>query len=68
MPRVPGTHRGPCPLHDADPPVRDDLPAIDGPTLAVHGTEDRILPIDATARRLPELRVGVSRWGFALRH
>ena len=34
---------------------RDDLPKIDVPTLVVHGTADRILPIDATARRLPEL-------------
>jgi non-heme chloroperoxidase len=34
---------------------RDDLPKIDVPTLVVHGTEDRILPIGATADRLPEL-------------
>jgi non-heme chloroperoxidase len=34
---------------------RDDLPKIDVPTLVVHGTEDRILPIAATADRLPEL-------------
>jgi pimeloyl-ACP methyl ester carboxylesterase len=34
---------------------RDDLPRIDVPTLVVHGTADRILPIDATARRLPDL-------------
>jgi non-heme chloroperoxidase len=34
---------------------RDDLPAIDVPTLVVQGTEDRILPIEATGRRLPEL-------------
>jgi non-heme chloroperoxidase len=34
---------------------RDDLPKIDVPTLVVHGTEDRILPIAATAERLPEL-------------
>jgi non-heme chloroperoxidase len=34
---------------------RDDLPKIDVPVLLVHGTEDRILPIDATARRLPGL-------------
>jgi non-heme chloroperoxidase len=32
---------------------RDDLPAIDVPTLVIHGDADRILPIDATARRLP---------------
>jgi pimeloyl-ACP methyl ester carboxylesterase len=32
---------------------RDDLAKIDVPTLVVHGTADRILPIDATARRLP---------------
>jgi non-heme chloroperoxidase len=34
---------------------RTDLPRIDVPTLVVHGTEDRILPIDSTARRLPAL-------------
>jgi non-heme chloroperoxidase len=34
---------------------RDDLPQIDVPTLVVHGTADRILPYDATARRLPGL-------------
>jgi len=34
---------------------RDDLPKIDVPTLVVHGTEDRILPIAATAERLPGL-------------
>ena len=34
---------------------RGDLSKIDVPTLVVHGTADRILPIDATARRLPEL-------------
>jgi non-heme chloroperoxidase len=34
---------------------RADLPKIDVPTLVVHGTADRILPIDATARRLPDL-------------
>jgi non-heme chloroperoxidase len=34
---------------------RDDLPKFDVPTLVVHGTEDRILPFDATARRLPDL-------------
>jgi non-heme chloroperoxidase len=34
---------------------RADLPKIDVPVLLVHGTEDRILPIDATARRLPGL-------------
>jgi len=34
---------------------RDDLPKIDVPTLVVHGTEDRILPISATAERLPAL-------------
>lgn len=39
---------------------RQDLPRIDVPALIVHGTEDRILPIDATGRRfaraLPEAR------------
>jgi non-heme chloroperoxidase len=34
---------------------RADLPAIDVPTLVMHGTDDRILPIDATADRLPGL-------------
>jgi non-heme chloroperoxidase len=34
---------------------REDLPKIDVPTLVVHGTEDRILPIAATADRLPDL-------------
>jgi non-heme chloroperoxidase len=31
---------------------REDLPKIDVPTLVVHGTEDRILPVEATAARL----------------
>src|SRR6185503_15765134 len=34
---------------------RDDLPKIDVPTLVLHGTEDRILPFDSTAGRLPDL-------------
>jgi len=34
---------------------RDDLPKIDVPTLIVHGTADRILPLAATANRLPAL-------------
>ena len=34
---------------------RADLPKIDVPTLVVHGTEDRILPFDSTAKRLPGL-------------
>jgi non-heme chloroperoxidase len=34
---------------------RADLPKIDVPVLVVHGTEDRILPFESTARRLPEL-------------
>ena len=38
---------------------RGDLPKIDVPTLVVQGTEDRILPIDATGRRLRELIKGV---------
>ncbi|WP_030751971.1 alpha/beta fold hydrolase, partial [Streptomyces sp. NRRL S-31] len=29
---------------------REDLPKITVPTLILHGTADRILPIDATAR------------------
>ncbi|HEY2550229.1 MAG TPA: alpha/beta hydrolase [Streptosporangiaceae bacterium] len=32
---------------------RDDLPQNDVPTLVMQGTEDRILPIDSTGRRLP---------------
>jgi non-heme chloroperoxidase len=32
---------------------RADLPKIDVPVLVVHGTEDRILPFEATAARLP---------------
>jgi non-heme chloroperoxidase len=34
---------------------RPDLPKIDVPVLVIHGTEDRILPFDATAARLPAL-------------
>jgi len=34
---------------------RDDLPRIDIPTLVLHGTEDRILPYEATAARLTDL-------------
>jgi non-heme chloroperoxidase len=34
---------------------REDLPKIDVPTLVMHGTEDRILPFDATAARLSDL-------------
>jgi non-heme chloroperoxidase len=34
---------------------RTDLGKIDVPTLIVHGTDDRILPIEATAERLPRL-------------
>jgi non-heme chloroperoxidase len=34
---------------------RADLPKIDVPTLVLHGTEDRILPYESTAARLPEL-------------
>ena len=34
---------------------RDDLPKIDVPTLVLHGTEDRILPFESTAARLPDL-------------
>ena len=34
---------------------RADLPKIDVPMLVVQGSEDRILPIDATGRRLPAL-------------
>jgi non-heme chloroperoxidase len=34
---------------------RGDLPKIDVPVLVMHGTEDRILPFDSTAARLPAL-------------
>jgi non-heme chloroperoxidase len=34
---------------------RADLPKIDVPTLLVHGDADRILPYEATAKRLPGL-------------
>jgi non-heme chloroperoxidase len=34
---------------------RADLPKFDIPTLLVHGTADRILPYDNTAKRLPDL-------------
>jgi len=34
---------------------RGDLERVDVPTLVVHGTEDRIHPISATAERLPAL-------------
>ncbi|MBD2308703.1 alpha/beta hydrolase [Chroococcidiopsis sp. FACHB-1243] len=34
---------------------RDDLPRIDVPTLIVHGDADRILPLETTAARLPQL-------------
>ena len=34
---------------------RGDLPKIDVPTLVIHGTADRILPYEATAKRLPGL-------------
>jgi non-heme chloroperoxidase len=34
---------------------RDDLPKIDVPVLVLHGTDDRILPFEATAARLPAL-------------
>jgi non-heme chloroperoxidase len=34
---------------------RGDLPKIDVPVLVMHGTEDRILPFDSTAARMPAL-------------
>jgi non-heme chloroperoxidase len=34
---------------------RPDLPKIDVPMLVMHGTEDRILPFESTAKRLPDL-------------
>ena len=57
---------------------REDLPKIDVPTLVMHGTQDRILPFEATAgrrarthrgrngrgrRRPPQHRVDVPRRG-----
>jgi non-heme chloroperoxidase len=38
---------------------RADLATIDIPVLVVHGTEDRILPYEATAKRLPALVPGL---------
>jgi non-heme chloroperoxidase len=38
---------------------REDLKKIDVPMLVVHGTEDRILPYEATAKRLPALVDGL---------
>ena len=35
--------------------VRAQRPKLDVPTLVLHGTADRILPITATADRLPGL-------------
>ncbi len=37
---------------------RDDLPKIDIPVLVLHGTEDRILPIEACGARTHELIAG----------
>jgi non-heme chloroperoxidase len=36
---------------------RGDLPRIDIPVLAIHGTADQVLPIDKTARRLRDERL-----------
>ena len=36
---------------------RNDLPMIDVPVLVMHATEDRILPFESTAARLPTLIV-----------
>jgi non-heme chloroperoxidase len=38
---------------------REDLKKIDVPMLVIHGTEDRILPYEATAQRLPALVDGL---------
>jgi non-heme chloroperoxidase len=38
---------------------RADLAKIDVPVLVVHGTEDRILPFESTAKRLPGLVPGL---------
>ncbi|WP_228014399.1 alpha/beta fold hydrolase [Fortiea sp. LEGE XX443] len=34
---------------------RDDPPRINVPTLVIHGDSDRILPLESTAARLPQL-------------
>jgi non-heme chloroperoxidase len=34
---------------------RDDVPKFDVPVMVMQGSEDRILPIDSTGRRLPDL-------------
>ncbi len=39
---------------------RPDLPKIDVPMLVLHGTADRILPFEATAKRLPALVKGLT--------
>jgi non-heme chloroperoxidase len=39
---------------------RADLPKIDVPMLVLHGTADRILPFEATAKRLPALVKGLT--------
>ena len=39
---------------------REDVAKIDVPTLVVHGTEDRILPFEATAARLGDLIADVT--------
>lgn len=39
---------------------REDVAAIDIPTLIIHGTEDRIVPIDASGRRMPALIDGAA--------
>jgi pimeloyl-ACP methyl ester carboxylesterase len=41
-------------------PARGNLAKIDVPTLVVHGTDDRILPFEATAARLSELIADVT--------
>jgi non-heme chloroperoxidase len=38
---------------------RADLPKIDVPMLVIHGNADRILPYEATAKRLPSLIPGL---------
>jgi non-heme chloroperoxidase len=38
---------------------RADLPKIDVPMLVLHGTEDRVLPFEKTAARLPDLVQGL---------
>ena len=46
---------------------RDDLPRIDVPTLIIQGEADRILPIESTGVRLPQLIKRQSLGGYTQR-